>query len=286
MAFVLTGCSTYQYTARTMGVDRQTIGTRDIALEVVPDYGSEVSATSDYQQTKNDAINEAAHRCIIDNDIDVIVDPIVKIERTPFRLQKRYKATVTGFSGTYKQASAGVEAASEYDKEDIEKYKLLSDPDFAKYYYSKGVGDTYYINSSSSSVSKESLPAPLAFAPKIKKKAVKEFDFTKARKLRNAGMGLTIAGVVSTFVIGLPCYLTDSGPTYRYNYGGYGGYYDYSTDSDGQEAGIAFFTIGAAAVVAGIPMWCIGARRMKNSDRDMALSVGGTQSGVGLRFNF
>ena len=35
----------------------------------------------------------------------------------------------------------------EYEKEDIEKYKLLSDPDFAKYYYSSGTGDIYYINS-------------------------------------------------------------------------------------------------------------------------------------------
>ena len=43
MVLVLTGCSTYQYTARTLGVDRQPVGTKEIAVEVVPDYERVVS---------------------------------------------------------------------------------------------------------------------------------------------------------------------------------------------------------------------------------------------------
>ncbi len=284
MVLVLTGCSTYQYTARTLGVDRQPVGTKEIAVEVVPDYERVVTATSDFQLTKNDAIREAEYRCLTDNEIDVIVDPIVKIVREPLQPQKKYKATVTGFAGNYREAKAGVDAVKEYEKEDIEKYRLLYDPDFAKYYYNHGTGDVYNINSTVPSVIKGSAPKPLAFAPKMEKQTVREFDFTKSRRLRNAGIGLTVAGVVSTFAIGLPCYFTaESSYQYSYSYP-YGGYYYYNQSAF--DAGVAFMVIGSAAVAAGIPMWCVGSKRMKNADRDLNVSVGGTQTGLGLRFNF
>ena len=57
LAFVLTGCSTYQYSARTVGVNRHNVHTKPIAVEVVPDYGRKVTASSEYQLTKNDAIS-------------------------------------------------------------------------------------------------------------------------------------------------------------------------------------------------------------------------------------
>ena len=84
---------------------------------------------------------------ITNNNIDVIVDPIMKIERDPFQLQKKYKATIIGYAGTYKVAKAGVDAVKEYKKEDIEKYKLLTDPKFAQHYYKTDGGNVYYINS-------------------------------------------------------------------------------------------------------------------------------------------
>lgn len=278
-AIILTGCSTYQYTARSIGVDRQNVGTKEIAVEIVPDYERTVTAVSDFQTTKYDAIAEAEHRCIVENDIDVVVDPIVRIEREPMQPRKKYRATISGFAGTYRAAKAGVDAAKEYEKEDIEKYKLLSDPDFAKYYYSSGTGDIYYINSSEPAAIRKSGPASLAFAPKVRKNPEVKFDFTKSRRLRNAGIGLTAFGVISTFAVGLPLYL--NGESYEYSY--YGGYY---YNNGNYDAGVTLMTIGSAAVAAGIPMWCIGAKRMKNSDRDLNLSVGNTQSGVGLRLNF
>ena len=263
MALVLTGCSTYQYSARTVGIERHPVSSKEIAAEIVPDYDRTVTATSDYQLTRNDAINEAGYRCIIDNDIDVIVDPIVKVERAPIQSHKKYRATISGFAGKYRKTAAGVDAVKEYDKEDIEKYKLLYDPDFARYYYGKGTGDSYYINSSAPTPRKEYTPAPLAFAPKIKRQQIREFDFGNSRKLRNAGIGLTVAGVVSTFALGVPLYI-----------------------SEGGAGSIVFMTIGPAAVASGIPMWCIGAKRMKSSDRDANVSIGGSQTGVGIHFNF
>lgn len=160
MAFVLVGCSSYQYTARTIGVGTMPIGAKEVVAEVVPDYDRVVSASSRYQTSSEAAIKEAEYRCVMDNQIDVIVDPIIKVERIPLVSRKKYRATITGFAGQYKQAKSGVEALVEYDKEDIEKYMLLTDPDFAKHYYGKdtgtnGVGDVYYINTSGSSDKKK-----------------------------------------------------------------------------------------------------------------------------------
>ena len=40
MALMLTSCSTYQYSTRTLGVNRQPVQTTEAAVEVVPDYHS------------------------------------------------------------------------------------------------------------------------------------------------------------------------------------------------------------------------------------------------------
>ena len=266
LAFVLTGCSTYQYSARTVGVNRHNVHTKPIAVEVVPDYGRKVTASSEYQLTKNDAISEAEYRCIAENNIDVVVDPIIKLERTPLHPQKKYRATITGYAGNYKEAKAGVEAVAEYNKEDIEKYKLLSDPDFAQYYYSKGAGDVYYINSEISSAKQKLSAASLAFAPKGANKKNIEFDFTKSKKLRNIGMGLTLGGLASALLIGVPCMVEG--------------------DEEAYSAGIAFLTIGDIVFLSGIPIWCIGSSRMKKSNNNVRFSVGGTHNGAGLRVNF
>ena len=272
MALVLTSCSTYQYSSRSVDVRNRSIETKGVAAEVVVDYERTVTATSDYQMSRGEAIKEAEYLCIISNKIDVVVDPIIKVEFSPFEFKKKYRATITGFAGMYKPASAGVDAVKDYSKEDIEKYKLLTDPSFPQYYYNNGSGDSYYINSSAGQSVKQSgsLFSSLAVAPKAKTpKAPKTYDFYKAKTLRNAGIGLTIAGVVSVFAIGLPVgYLARPG----------------SKDT-AVETMIFFHSTGFIATAVGIPMWCIGSSRMKKSG-DIQVSMGGTSNGLGLRLNF
>ncbi len=147
------------------------------------------------------------------------------------------------------------------------------------------MGDSYYINTSASSVQQKSVATSLAFAPKANNTPVRQFDFTKSKRLRDAGIGLTVAGVVSTFVIGVPG-IIGAYDTYESYYDPYYGDYDYYWNDSGMYAGLAFLVIGPAAVAAGIPMWCIGSKRMKNSDRDVMISAGGSQNGLGFRLNF
>ena len=274
MVFVLVGCSTYQYSARMLSIDKQGVQMTETVVDVLPDYEKVVTETSDYQISSNEAVKAAAYKCIVENDIDVLVDPIIRVESQ----KNKYRATVTGFAGNYKAAEAGVDAVKEYSKDDIEKYKLLNDPDFARYYYGHGTGDSYFINSSAASVKQGPKTTSLAFAPKMKMQHVDDLYFKKSKRLRDAGIGLIVAGVVTTFAIGVPGLL-----------GEYDSGYNYAQDRPnhaGFDTGFAFLLIGPSAVIAGIPMWCVGSRRMKNSNLDMNLSVGSSQSGLGLRLNF
>lgn len=275
MAVVSTGCSTYRYTARTTDVNRRAIETKDAAVEVVPDYSRTVKAKSDFQLTPRDAMAEAEYRCIVENNIDVVIDPIFKIERAPVIKKNKYIAEVSGYAGVYKNTKAGVEAAQDYQLSEIEKFKLLNDPNFAKYYYSKGNGDTYFINSNPQTPAQKM--SSLAFAPKREKKNVRTYDYGKSLRLRNAGIGLTTFGVVSTFLIGVTCYTTAD------KYDSYGRYHHNSAQA---AAGSAFMAIGSVSTVAGITMWSVGASHMKKADKQYNLSLGGSNSGMGLKLNF
>lgn len=282
---VLSGCSTYQYSARQVNVDRRDIATKRQAAEIVVDYSRTVTATSDYSMTRKDAIEEAEQTCILREKIDVVVDPIFKLEFAPFKFKKKWKATVTGYAGTYKAAPAGVDAVKDYNMEDIEKYKLLTDPDFPKYYYNKEGGDSYFFNSAGAPAVSKGASASLAVAPKLKNmftpKKIK-WDFDKSKKLRNAGIGLVCAGAASTLLIGAPCLTSaDSG----YDDGYYG--YEYESSNDAAYgAGVAFTYIGILSAIAGVPMWIVGSTRMKKSDRNMSASIGTTRNGAGLRLTF
>lgn len=282
---VLSGCSTYQYSARQVNVNRRDIATKRQAAEIVVDYSRTVTATSDYSMTRKDAIEEAEQTCILREKIDVVVDPIFKLEFAPFKFKKKWKATVTGYAGTYKAAPAGVDAVKDYNMEDIEKYKLLTDPDFPKYYYNKEGGDSYFFNSAGVPAVSKGASASLAVAPKLKNLFTPKkinWDFDRSKKLRNAGIGLVCAGAASTLLIGAPC-LTSADSGY---YDGYYGYEYESFNDAAYSAGVAFATIGMLSAIAGVPMWIVGSTRMKKSDRNMSASIGTTRNGAGLRLTF
>lgn len=147
LAFVLASCSTYEYSARQVNVNRQSIDMNEKMVGVIANYSKQVTATSSFQLTKKDAIAEAEFLCLQNYKIDVIVDPIVKIEYRRFRIRRRFKATIIGFAGTYEELPNRLEESKKYTLEEIEKYKLLYDPSFPQYYYrNTNGGDTYYFN--------------------------------------------------------------------------------------------------------------------------------------------
>ncbi len=142
----MTSCSTYQYSARQVDVNRRDLNSEQQIAGVNIDFTRRVTATSEYQITKGDAIREAEYKCIQANGIDVVVDPVYEVQYNPFKFKMRYKATIIGYAGMYEEKPAGVDATKSYTREEIENYKLLTDPSFPQYLYDKDKsGDTYYI---------------------------------------------------------------------------------------------------------------------------------------------
>ena len=306
-ALWLTGCTTYSFMGRQVDVRQRNIGMEEQMAGVVVDYNRQVTATSDYQLTKRDAIAEAEYKCIQSAKIDVVVDPIYQVEYNPFKMKMRYKATIVGFAGTYEQRPTQLENSKKYSTEEIEKYKLLTDPNFPQYYYrTDAEGDNYFFNSTgdhpqpkqgSSVVIKDP-------APKKNAKPVKNYDYNKAIQLRNGGCGLMAAGVVMALPIGLPCYMatrevtrTETYTDYNYTYNSWTKKWTntpvtktrtYTTEEVNEEAraaGIAFFAIGTCAFVASIPMIGVGASRANKAKKaDVALNVGANSLGVKVTF--
>jgi hypothetical protein len=128
------------------------------------------------------AKQQAIYQCIMNNGIDVLVDPIFQIEKHG----KKYRATVNGFAGYYEVGKDGLDQVIEkqYKQEDIEKYLLLTNPEFYKFYYrnNKSGGNVYYIHCNEKGASKAA-PAPVVLnqlkAKKAKKAKKGLFSFLK-----------------------------------------------------------------------------------------------------------
>ena len=146
LLLVQVGCTTYSYTSRSTSVNQRVINSSQATADMDINYKKKVTATSDFQKFPNQAKQQAIYQCIMNNDIDVLVDPIFQVENRPIT---GYRATVTGFAGYYKEGMNGLDEVidKKYKKEDIEKYLLLTDPSFLQYYYQKssGNGNVYNI---------------------------------------------------------------------------------------------------------------------------------------------
>lgn len=272
LMLTMSSCSTFQYTARQVDIDGRNLSSKQQAAGLQIDFSRQVTATSEYQVSKRDAMKEAEFKCLQENKIDVIVDPVFKFEYNPLHFKTRWKATVVGYAAKYEEKPAGVDATKPYTREEIENYRLLTDPTFPMYFYNHGTGDNYYFNSVSTKKKPEmsSLIVKDVIAPQTPVK----FDFDKSKKLRDAGIGLMCGGVVSMIAIGMPCMIVgDYEARHNRNY-------------DANIAGCTFLSIGSASVVAGIPMWCVGSHRMKKSNNTLDFSIGtsGTGLSVGVKF--
>lgn len=281
LAALMTGCTTYSYTSRSTAIRPNEMSSRSLGAEINVDFSKRVTASSEAQVLKSEAINEAQYKCINENNIDVIVDPIYKVEFNMFH-KKAYKATVVGYAGTYKQVPMGVDAVVEknYKVEDIEKYKLITDPSFYQYYYQKdpvagGDVTNYFINSNGNGgapIVTKSQPASIMLRPtnsslnNAAKVNTKAFDYKKSKQLRDAGIGLFSTGLVELgFVFPMMCCFGEEDATFATSF--------------------FFCGLGCASILSGIPMWAVGSHRMKKAS-DPQLSIGGTKDGLGMRLTF
>lgn len=275
LAVVLSSCTTYQFSARQTDVRQRSIDSKEQMASIVVNYDREVTATSDYQLTRKDAIAEAEFLCIQDAKIDVVVDPIYKIEYNPFKLKKRFKATIIGYAGTYKEEPNRLDDSKNYTLEEIEKFKLLYDSNFPKYYYQKSnTGDSYYFNGGGLPSLKDGIKSSGSIMLKNAQlqRPFKPFDaieMERARNLRNSGISMLVCGAAVCLGAGLPMLLV-------------------SRDEILEITGCVLMGVGGAAFVAGIPMVTVGAirynRMRKEQSMQFTLNAGSNGIGLGLTF--
>lgn len=295
LSLFLASCTTYQYTARQTEIHNRSMDTKVQRAAIKVDFDRQVTATSNYQITRKDAIAEAEFMCIRDEKIDVVVDPIYKIEFNPFKAKKNYRATIIGFAGSYEEKENLLDESKQYTIEDIEKFKLLYDPSFLPYFYRQPIpagGDVYnyYIKSGVSGASVAPAKAP-AKVPAVSKTApsimlknqaparsFKPFnsdEMRKAKQLRDAGIGIMVGGAATCLAAGLPTLLCNISNKHY---------------SEAQEiAGICLISIGAGLTTyVGIPMVCVGAARYnrmkKEQSMQFTLNAGANGIGLGLTF--
>ena len=144
VALVMASCSGYKSTYSTSRVisvsqDTKILPTRTI-VDVQPDFTRRITVTTNTFQTKDEALSDANYRAITENRIDIVVDPIYKIEmdKTGFRV------TLTGYAGMFVNPRTVLQDIQQHDVltvEQIEKYLMLKEnPEILKYMY-KDKGD-------------------------------------------------------------------------------------------------------------------------------------------------
>jgi len=126
----MSSCRSYTYTSRVENIRDAELKATTTLVDVNVDFTKRIVAESDRQKTEQQAKEEAKYNAIVDNKIDVLVDPIYKIERRPAKM-KPFKAYLTGFAGYYtnpRTTTEDIKNLEDVNMEEIEKHIILENP--------------------------------------------------------------------------------------------------------------------------------------------------------------
>lgn len=127
LVVVLASCSSYSYTSRSSYIHTQDLNTTSLLVDVRPDFTRRIVTVSQRQKTLDLALAQAKYMAVVDNNCDVVVDPIYKAEKRG----NSYIVTLTGFAGYYKNPRTlyeDIELLKNVSRDDVEKYLILQDP--------------------------------------------------------------------------------------------------------------------------------------------------------------
>jgi len=145
------GCQSVSYLPRSMDIEREDATQEALNAELKINLDQKVSAVSDLQDSKKAALVCAYYKCIKDNNIDVVVDPIVMYTKYSIFVKKeeknsenakwwkpQYKAEIVGYGGKYVKVETNSDQVNDFktvDMNDVVKYMMVNDPEFYKAYY-------------------------------------------------------------------------------------------------------------------------------------------------------
>ena len=136
-AIAFCSCSTYRYTSRETFIEHQNIKATPTVVDLRVDYSKHIIESSGKCRTPEDALSEAKFNAVVNNNIDVLVDILYKIEQRFFK----YQATVFGYAGYFRNSRSlfeDIRLLEKLNKEDVEKYIILHNPEVLKYINQKG----------------------------------------------------------------------------------------------------------------------------------------------------
>lgn len=129
-ALFLTSCGSskmYSYTSRSVSIaDGVEIMPTQTYVDVNPDFSKRIMAESSVCSSTQQAMDEAKYNAIVNNKVDIVVDPIYKIETS----SNGVKAYLTGFAGYYinpRTVLGDIKAMEDVSKEAVEKYIMIHD---------------------------------------------------------------------------------------------------------------------------------------------------------------
>lgn len=126
-SLVLSSCSTFTYTSRSTSINKTEIAGVEMLVDVRPDFSKRIVTESGLCKSISIAKEEAKYHAVVDNNCDVIVDPVYKIQK----IGLQYRAFLTGFAGFYKNPRTlyeDIKLLKDIKRSDIEKYLILKDP--------------------------------------------------------------------------------------------------------------------------------------------------------------
>lgn len=285
---VAASCKSVAYLSRGIDIHLEDAKQAPLNAELNVDLNQKVTATSDMQDTKKEAIVHAYYKCITTNNIDVVVDPIVKITRySVFSSadmkgadnakwwKPQFKAEINGYGGKYIKLETQAEQVKKFDNIDMNsvvKYKLINDPDFHKSYYKEKSNNVFIGANGPVSHSQTTLPAPqnqlnvLPPMPKIQPLSYSEM-LRKATVTRNVGIAFTAIGVAMMIPVALPvmfcCYYDD-----------WVGYYIL------EPIGAGFTAVGIGCLAAG----CVKINKLKKSNLSLSYNLAPNGAQLALKF--
>lgn len=144
---IFTSCKTHSHTYRSFNISNKSLDTENIIVDIKPDFKKKVKGSSTKKHdTENAAKEEAYFNAIIENNIDVLVDPIYSVSSTKkilFIFGGKSQAEVHGYAGYYKNPIP----KSEYDRKKLEE-KISKLEEFAQISNTQEVKEerTYTVN--------------------------------------------------------------------------------------------------------------------------------------------
>tara|TARA_B100001287_G_scaffold55912_1_gene44370 strand:- start:765 stop:1643 length:879 start_codon:yes stop_codon:yes gene_type:complete len=134
----LGSCTTYKYTESKISDPKrlnkienkvELSATNKFAVDVRVELDQIVTATSSRHTFPSDARNEAYYNCIVNNNIDVIVDPLYKRVKKPFYFIRKYRYEVRGYAGFYENVRDERERMLDDEKNKLAFNKLKLEVD-------------------------------------------------------------------------------------------------------------------------------------------------------------